>query len=91
MNRLTERVAQAKAISKEERESGAEDNPVLGAEYYPNRFESLTYFFPDNDGVKIELDKDLDTLTVEYFYEGGREVLTKGALYEWAIERWEEE
>lgn len=91
MNRLTEREAQAKQVTREERESGATDNPLIEAEYYPNRFQSLTYFFPENDGVKIEQDLDLDTIKVEYFFEGGSEEITEGALYEWALERWEEE
>ena len=91
MNRLNEREEQAKGATREERESGATSNPIIGAEDNPNRFESLTFFFPEDDGVKIERDIDLDEVTVEYFFEGGSEILTEGALYEWALERWEED
>ena len=93
MNRLSEREAQAKAISREERESGATDNPLINAEDDPSRFQTLSYFFEDEEGVEIVQDLDWaeDEVKVYYFWQGGREMITEGALFDWAMERWEEE
>lgn len=85
MNRLTEREAQASAITEELRDAGDETNPVLEAEAYPNRFRLMTYFFQEQDGVRIEEDLDLNSIVVEYFWDGGREALNSGSLYEWAM------
>ena len=93
MNRLTEREAQAKEITREERESGATNNPLINAEEYPSRFQTLSFFFEDEEGVEIvqDLDWENDEPKVYYFWQGGREMITEGALYDWAIERWEED
>ena len=89
MNRLAEREAQVLATTEQEREEGNDSNPVLFAEARPNRFRILTYFFPEDDGVKIEEDLDLNTVAVEYFTEGETITLTEGALYEWALNQYE--
>lgn len=89
MNRLTEREAQILATSEEDREVGDDANPIIFAESRPNRFRILSYFFPEDDGVKIEEDLDLGTITVEYFTDTETITVTEGALYEWAINQYE--
>lgn len=89
MERLKQREAQILAVTEEERETGNEDNPILYAEAGPNRFHSITYFFPEGDGVKVETDLDLDEMKVEYFSDEGTVELTEGPVYEWAVDLYE--
>ena len=89
MNRLEERTAQLLAITAEQRDNGDESNPILFAEARPNRFRILTYFFPEDDGVTIEEDLDLGEISVRYFNEGESIELTEGALFEWAVEQYQ--
>lgn len=90
MSRLSEREAQALAVTEAEREEGNEDNPIIYAESAPNRFQTLSFFFPEEDGVEIvqDLDHEEEDPKVYYFNESERVELTEGALYEWALERW---
>jgi hypothetical protein len=75
------REAQVLATTEADREEGNEGNPILYAEGGINRFQSMTLFFPEEDGVKVEEDLDLDIVSVYYFNEQGQEELTEGALY----------
>ena len=88
-NRLAEREAQALEITGKDRDEVEEDNPIYYAESAPNRFRTLSFFFPEEDGVEIveDLDNEEEDPKVYYFYEGGREELTDGALYDWALEQ----
>lgn len=92
---LEVRTAQVLALTEEEKEDADEDNPILFAEQGPNRFALMSLFFQDkaggdNDGVRIEEDLDLNTVTVHYFTEEGEVELTEGAVYEWAIKFYQE-
>lgn len=92
MSRLTEREAQAKAVIEGERESLDDDNPIIYAESAPCRYQSITYWFPDDDGVVIEENLDREgEITVKYMDGDETIELTEGALYDWAMERWEED
>jgi hypothetical protein len=92
MNRLKEREAQALAVTAEERENGNEDNPILYAESGPCRFRTLSFFFPEEDGVEIVEDLDNEEeITVNYFSDSGSVELTEGPLYDWAMERYYED
>lgn len=91
MSRLSEREAQVLEVTEKDREEVNENNPIIFAETAPNRFQTLTYFFPEEDGVEIiqDLDHQEEDVKVYYFDESVRVELTKGALYEWALEKWE--
>jgi hypothetical protein len=80
---LSEREAQARALQVKE----DAENPLTIALENPNRFQTVTFFFADDDGIKIETDLDLNDVTVYYLTQcGARQyVITEGALYEWAI------
>ena len=87
MKRLTKREEEAKSLA-----SGGEidQSPLGEAEAFPSRFRTLSYFFPEEDGVEIVQDIDSEEwVSVYYFDETGRVELTEGALYEWALERFE--
>lgn len=90
MTRLPEREEQAKVLA-----SGdiIDPNPLDEAESFPSRFITLSYFFDEGDGVEIVQDSDNEERDPEiyYFDESGRTRLTSGALYEWTLEKWEEE
>jgi len=82
-------------LREELEESGEDDShPFLFAESAPNRFRTMTFFFPEEDGVRVEEDCDLNTVTAFYFdSEGKEEELAAGcALHQWAValfdERW---
>lgn len=65
-----------------------ETNPIIHAEQGPNRYHSITWFFPDPecDGVRVTYDCDLGTKEVVYFDKNGTEVeLTEGVMYDWAM------
>jgi hypothetical protein len=67
MSSLKLREEQVLALTEEERESGDESNPILYAESGPCRYQSTTYWFPDEDGVIIEQDMDMvEDITVKY-------------------------
>jgi len=89
-DRLKLRESQTAAITDEERENGDESNPILFAESGPNRFHILTLFFPDEDGVRIENDLDLNEITVYYFDDEDERELTDGPLYQWAMAQYED-
>lgn len=92
MERLKQREAQVLALTEEERETGNEDNPILYAESGPCRFRTLSFFFPDGDGVEIIEDLDNEEeVTVKYFDDSNSIELNDGPLYEWAMERLYEE
>lgn len=92
MERLKQREAQVLALTEEERETGNEDNPILYAESGPCRFRTLSFFFPDGDGVEIVEDLDNEEeVTVKYFDDSNSIELNDGPLYEWAMERLYEE
>lgn len=90
MKRLPEREKQAKVLA-----SGdiTDPNPLDEAGDFPSRFITLSYFFDEGDGVEIVQDSDNEERDPEiyYFDESGKTRLTSGALYEWALEKWEEE
>lgn len=86
---LDKRNAQALAVTEEDREEINEDNPIIFAETAPNRYQMITLFFPEEDGVRIEEDLDLHLITVYYFTDEGEIELTEGALYDWALNYYE--
>ena len=88
MSRLSEREAQALAIAGKDREEVEEDNPIIYAESAPCRYQSITYWFPEEDGVMVQQSLDNEEeITVKYL-TGEEEIdLTEGALYEWALEQ----
>ena len=90
MTRLPDREEQARALASE---GETDSNPITEAESYPSRFVTLSYFFEEGDGVEIVQDSDHEDRDPEiyYFDESGRTRLTSGALYEWALRKWEEE
>ena len=89
MPNLKLREEQLLALTEEERENGDDSNPILYAESGPNRFHSITLFFPEGDGVKVETDLDLDERTVQYFNDSQTIELTEGPIYDWAVEIYE--
>lgn len=82
---LKEREAQVLATTNDDRDAMDESNPVIYAEGGPNRFALMSLFFTDTDGVRIEEDLDLNTVTVIYFTDTESVELTEGAVYDWAI------
>jgi hypothetical protein len=89
MPSIKQREEQLLALTELEREEGNESNPILFAEAGPNRFNILTFFFPEGDGVKIQTDLDLDETSVEYFNDSETIELTEGLIYDWAIDLYE--
>ena len=89
MSNLKLREEQLLALTDEEREKGDDSNPILYAESGPNRFHSITLFFPEGDGVKVETDLDLDERTVQYFIDSQTIELTEGPIYDWATDIYE--
>ena len=86
------REEQIRAITPEMREEGDDSHPILSAESAPNRYQFITYFFPEGDGVRIEEDLDSEgeeRYRVTYFDDEGEKEVTEGTLYEWAIETYE--
>jgi len=87
INELLElRVKQVETITDAEREELDETNPIIHAETAPNRFNVMTLFFTDSDGVKIEEDLDLNEITVQFFTDTETLDVTTGPLFEWAID-----
>ena len=83
---LEDRNAQVLATTEEDRENLNEDNPIISAEMAPNRYQTVTLFFPEEDGVRIEEDLDLHLFKVYYFNDESEIELTEGAVYEWALD-----
>jgi hypothetical protein len=74
----------------EEAEDMGDSNPILYAESAPCRYQSVTYWFTEEDGVIIQQDMDIvEDITVKYM--SGDEIieLTEGPLYDWAIDQYE--
>lgn len=70
------------------------DNPIIHAEQGPNRYHSITWFFPDpeGDGCRVTYDCDLGTKEVVYFDKNGTEVeLTEGVMYDWAMDLYDKD
>lgn len=86
---LAKRNAQALAVTEEDREEINEDNPIIFAETAPNRYQTVTLFFPEEDGVRIQEDLDLHIINVYYFTDEDEIELSEGALYEWALDYYE--
>lgn len=88
---LALRVAQILELTEEKRaeleeaEDMGDSNPIIHGEQGPNRFYSLTFFFTDNDGVKIEEDLDLNEITVQFFNDYESKTIADGPLYDWAM------
>lgn len=90
MNRLKEREAQVLAVTEEERENLNDDNPIIHAETGPCRYQSITYWFPDGDGVIVEESLDNEgEITVKYMYGDESIELTDGPVYDWVIDLYE--
>lgn len=89
MTQLEEREAQALAIAGLDRDELDESNPIIYAESGPCRFQSITYFFPEEDGVEVvqDLDHEEEEPKIYYFEGENRTEITNGALYEWALEQ----
>ena len=94
---LTTREAQALALTdqvREELEEASDDeHPFIYAEQGPNRYQSITWFFPESDGVRVDQDLDLDPegeeVRVFYFNtEGSETELTSGPVYDWAVNQY---
>jgi hypothetical protein len=91
---LTTREAQALALTDQVREEleevGDDEHPFIYAEQGPNRYQSVTWFFPDDDGVRVQEDLDLGEVTVFYFDVDGKEQeLTSGPVFDWAVNQYE--
>ena len=92
MKSIDLREAQIRAVTDEMREEGDDSNPIISAESAPNRYYTITYFFPEDDGVRIEEDLDPaggEKYRVFYFDDEGEKEVTEGTLYEWAIKTYE--
>jgi hypothetical protein len=88
---LKERNAQILATTEAEREEGNEENLILNAETAPNRFNIMSFFFTDNDGVNIEEDLDTNTFIVKFFTDDGEIEVSEGTpLYDWVMAQYEE-
>lgn len=90
MSTLATREAQILAITEEDREEYSEEHPIMYAEQGPNRFATMSLFFPQEDGVRIEEDLSDGELTVTYFTDEAETVLTEGPVYEWAVNYYRE-
>jgi hypothetical protein len=86
---LREEQAAAVTDQMREDESGNSENPILYAEAGPCRYQTITLFFPEEDGVRIEEDLDQHLFKVYYFNDESETELTEGALYDWALNYYE--
>ena len=75
-------------VTQEMREADGEPtNPILVAESAPNRFSTMSLFFDDIRGVRIERDNDLDSLAVYLFDDSGEiELDEESLLADWSRE-----
>lgn len=83
---IKERESQLLAITDEQRDAGDDSNPILYAEQGPNRFSIMSLFFTDNDGVRIQVDLDVDEMNVYFFNDQEEIEISEGALYDWAVD-----
>ena len=91
MTSLTQREKEIAAITDDQRDEGDESNPILHAESGPNRFNVMSMFFPEEDGVRIEEHIGLNDIEVFYFDIEGKETqLEEGILFDWAINHYKE-
>ena len=91
LDTLALRNQQVEATTEEEREGGGDDNPIIYAESGPNRFNVMSLFFTDSDGVKIEEDTETREILIQYFNDSETTQLTEGAVYDWALNFYKEE
>jgi hypothetical protein len=90
VSNLKLREQQVIALTEEEREIGNDSNPIIYAESGPCRYQSVTYWFPQEDGVVIEQNMDdEEDITVKYMNDDETIELTEGPLYDWAINQYE--
>ena len=87
---LQELEAHLSLVNDDMRDAGDESNPIIFAESGPNRFNLMSLFFNDSEGVRIEEDLDLKEITVQLFSDTGTQELTEGTLFEWAITYYKE-
>ena len=75
-------------VTQEMRElDGEPTNLILVAESAPNRFSTMSLFFDDIRGVRIERDNDLDSLAVYLFDDSGEiELDEESLLADWSRE-----
>jgi hypothetical protein len=91
MSRLSEREAQAKAIEGKDRDQVEEENPIIFAETAPCHYQSATFWFPEGDSVEVVENLDWEE-EIEVFYQEKdkeRVQLHEGALYDWALEQYQ--
>lgn len=91
LDTLALRNQQVEATTEEEREGDGEDNPIVYAESGPNRFNVMSLFFTDSDGVKIEEDLEMNEILIQYFNDTDTIQLTEGAVYDWALNFYKED
>jgi hypothetical protein len=77
-------------VNDDMRDAGDESNPIIFAESGPNRFNLMSLFFNDSEGVRIEEDLELGDITVQLFSDTDKQELKEGALFEWAITYYKE-
>lgn len=77
-------------VDDDMRDAGDESNPIIFAESGPNRFNLMSLFFNDSDGVRIQEDLELNEISVQLFNDYTNIELTEGALFEWAITYYKE-
>lgn len=98
MSDLETRTAQVQALTPDDRENmDGEDNPILFAEEAPIDCQSVTLWFPEEDGVMVTeyiaffREEDEHRYKVEYLAKDGTSIpLTSGSLYEWALNFYKE-
>lgn len=85
------RTAQVLSVTEDERDEWSDKNPIIFAEQGPNRFQVMSWFFPEEDGVNVTEDTDTGDITIKYFKDGEPDtILEEGALYEWALNLYRE-
>ena len=87
---LQELEAHLSLVNDDMRDAGDESNPIIFAESGPNRFNLMSLFFNDSEGVRIEEDLELGDITVQLFSDTDKQELKEGALFEWAITYYKE-
>lgn len=91
MSSIKQREAEISAVTDEQRDEVDESNPIIHAETGPNRFYTMSMFFPEEDGVRIQEHLGLNEIEVFYFDTDGKETqLEEGILFDWAINYYKE-
>lgn len=82
---LAEREAQVLAVTAQDREELNDENPIIHAEMGPCRYQTITLWFPEEDGVRIEHDLDLNEYQAFYIKDDGTEEKLEedSTMYEW--------